>query len=702
MSGYHRIRTFLLAGTAVVLSTGGAAAQSAITLDMLTITAGKTSQSAIDALAGVSYMSREDLEKLLARIPSDALIAVPGVVASPLGNDPGAIVSIRGLQNFGRVAITVDGARQDFSRNSHAGNGSFYIEPELMKSVTVVRGTTGNSYGSGAIGGVVAFETIDAEDVLRDGERWALSNRTGFESNGGGLFSGVQGAARFSDAFEVVGGAVYRKSKDYENASGQDVPFTGQEPVSGLAKATFRPADGHEVEVSGMHYDNNYLASRSAGLAPAAPFFASVDDVDTSNTTVTGKWTYSQPDDNLFDFSATAYWNRTLSKQVKVFGSNSGSSGNLGDHRQFDVNTVGFDVHNSSRTEGLGFDHKFTYGVDYFLDDADSTSDLTSSSPPKSTASTTGSGKRGAGGAFLQWEGNHDGWLDLLAALRYDAFNLKGLDADGDPVALDGGRLSPKATIGITPKPGFTVYGTYAEGYRAPSITETFVGGTHQNDFAWVPNANLRPETARTFEVGANFKFDDLITAGDAFRAKVSAFRTSVDDYIDTVSGICLGTCPPDATVSQYQNVGEGRITGFEIEGTYDAGWSYLRLAASHAHAVKVSDGSLLNAGTPETKVGGTIGFRNAARTWDYGAEWRYASATDSALGYTDDYSLINLFANWTISPSASLSFGVDNVFNTSYTDALAGYIVGPPYSTIDTNGRGRTFKIALTSRIGG
>src|SRR5690606_10214229 len=130
---------------------------------------------------------------------------------------------------------------------------------ELLKSVTVVRGPTGNSYGSGAIGGVVAFETIDADDVLRDDEKWAISNRTGFESNGKGLFSGLQMATRFSDAFEVVGGVVYRNSKDYENASGQDVPYTAQKPISGLAKATFRPADGHEVAISGMHYDNNYL-----------------------------------------------------------------------------------------------------------------------------------------------------------------------------------------------------------------------------------------------------------------------------------------------------------------------------------------------------------------------------------------------------------------------------------------------------------
>jgi hemoglobin/transferrin/lactoferrin receptor protein len=123
-----------------------AALGQSLSLDVITVTAGKTNESAIDALAGVSYLSSEELQKLAATLPSEIFRTLPGVYAAPLGNDPGAIVNIRGLQNFGRVAVTIDGARQDFSRNSHAGNGSFYLEPELLKSLTVVRGPVGNTW----------------------------------------------------------------------------------------------------------------------------------------------------------------------------------------------------------------------------------------------------------------------------------------------------------------------------------------------------------------------------------------------------------------------------------------------------------------------------------------------------------------------------------------------------------------------------
>lgn len=674
MRSVSRTRVFLLTTALVAAPLSGAFAQSIISLDVITVTAGKTSERAIDALAGVSYLSREELEKLAADLPSDVFLSLPGVFAAPLGDDKGAIVNIRGLQNFGRVAVTIDGARQDFSRASHAGNGSFYLEPELLKSVTVVRGPVGNTYGSGAIGGVVAFDTIDASDVLRDGESWALASRTGYESNGNGFFQSVQAANRFNDSFDVVGGIVYRKSGDYSTAAGQVVPFSAQNPVSGLAKATFRPADGHEIELSGMHYDNRYLASRAAGL-PAA-WGASVDDTHTTNTTLTGKWSYSRPDDELFDFVGTAYWNGTHTDQTRINFSPQ--------ERHYNVATAGFDVHNSSRAHTAGLEHKFTYGVDYFADSAVSTGDV--------SVGQTGSGERAAYGGFVQWDGKHDNWLDLMAALRYDGFNLSGVSGS-TPVSQTGGRLSPKATIGITPNGGgVTVYGTYAEGYRAPSITETFVMGTHQGR-TFLPNPNLLPETARNLEAGVNVKYDNLAREGDSLRVKADVFHTMVDDYIDFIQ--------VSATENQYQNVGAARLVGVELEGTYDIGWAYLGLAGSYVDGRRVSDGTRVAATTPDTKFTTTLGLRNSEWNVEYGAQWQYVGGTDSDLGVTAPYSLVNLFAKWQVNQSVSLGIGIDNLFNVDYTDPVSGFIIADP-SYLASNGRGRTFKVAISGRIGG
>ena len=57
-----------------------------------------------------------------------------------------------------------------------------------------------------------------------------------------------------------------------------------------------------------------------------------------------------------------------------------------------------------------------------------------------------------------------------MSAIRYDRYDL-----DSATVSTGGDRFSPKITVGVTPVAGFTPYVSYAEGYRAPSITETLI-----------------------------------------------------------------------------------------------------------------------------------------------------------------------------------------------------------------------------------
>jgi hemoglobin/transferrin/lactoferrin receptor protein len=136
-------------------------------LDTITVAASKTEERAIDALAPVSAVSMEQIQGLQPNRLSDIFYNVPGVSFQERGDDPSTVINIRGLQDFGRVAVVVDGARQNYQRTGHNANGSFFLDPELVGGVDVVRGPTANIYGSGAIGGVVSFRTKDINDVVR-------------------------------------------------------------------------------------------------------------------------------------------------------------------------------------------------------------------------------------------------------------------------------------------------------------------------------------------------------------------------------------------------------------------------------------------------------------------------------------------------------------------------------------------------------
>jgi hemoglobin/transferrin/lactoferrin receptor protein len=204
---------------------GATAVQS---LDTITVAASKTEERAIDALAPVSVVTLEQIQGLQPNRLSGILYQIPGVSVQERGDDPSTVINIRGLQDFGRVAVVVDGARQNYQRTGHNANGSFFLDPELVGSVDVVRGPTANIYGSGAIGGVVSFRTKDINDVVRPGERWGVDMTGSGGTNSARGLGSIFGGVRADPNVDVFGGAVYRTQGNYKDGNGTEIGNTGK------------------------------------------------------------------------------------------------------------------------------------------------------------------------------------------------------------------------------------------------------------------------------------------------------------------------------------------------------------------------------------------------------------------------------------------------------------------------------------------
>ncbi len=331
----------------------------------------------------------EQIQGLQPNRLSDIFYNVPGVSFQERGDDPATVINIRGLQDFGRVAVVVDGARQNYQRSGHNANGSFFLDPELVGGVDVVRGPTANIYGSGAIGGVVSFRTKDINDVVRPGERWGVDmTGSGGTNNARGLGS-IFGGVRADPNVDVFGGAVYRTQGNYKDGNGTEIGNTGNELAAGLMKLTVRPADGHEVKIGGVFQDYQYsIGQQNRGpTTTTAPLAAiagsSVYASDAKNYLGTITYKYSKPDDNWFDWNATVYGNRIENDQVKTYNtrittgggvcpiSNPGNniSGCVGDRRSYVLDTLGVDVNNTTRFNVGDWRNAVTYGVDAFRDD---------------------------------------------------------------------------------------------------------------------------------------------------------------------------------------------------------------------------------------------------------------------------------------------------------------------------------------------
>lgn len=643
----------------------------AIALDTVTVTATKTEDAPVDALAAVSVVNRDDLEQIEADRVADLLEAVPGVTVVESGNNPSSAINIRGLQDFGRVAVMIDGARQNFQQTGHGANGIFFLEPELLEQTSVIRGPIANVYGSGAIGGVVNFTTRDADSFLRPHETWGVSGVTQYGTNGDSLLNSATAAGRVSDAFSVLGSVVYRTRGNYEDGAGNTVFNSGHDILTGLVKATVRPADGHKITASFLGNHTDYTTGEAA---------ATQYDTDVYATTARLGYEFKSPDNPLIDFRSQAYWTATDVDQTYASGLSAGSE------RSFRIDTTGFDVSNTSRFNTGFLDHALTVGGDLFHDKVE-TEDTAGSG-----SLYTPSGERTAYGAFVQDQITVGNWLEVIPAVRFDAYELSGGGTEAD-----GERASPKITVGLSPFEntalnGFKVYGTYAEGYRAPAITETLMSGVHPGAFSFnfLPNPDLKPETAHNVEAGINYKRSGLFTETDRLLIKANVFQNEIDDYIDAVFAFNPVTFGFDY---QYQNVANARIRGVEVEANYDARSWFVGLAGHVIRGDNLDTNQPLATVAPD-KLVSTLGFRFLDEKLTIAGQWSAVAAQDRVPAGTPtsgSYNLVNLSAAYEPRDGLQLGMSVENLLNEEYT------------SYLDSDAaEGMTVKFTLRARLGG
>jgi len=723
-------------------------------LDTITVTASKTEERAINALAPVSVVTPAQIELLQASTIGNLIYNVPGVWTQDRGDEPSTSINIRGLQDFGRVAVVVDGARQNYQRTGHFANGSFFLNPELMSGVDIVRGPTANIYGSGAIGGVASFRTKDIDDVVRAGERWGVDVHSMIGSNNSRALGSIFAGVRVNPNVDIFAGGTYSTQGNYRDGTDYTVANTWNRLSSGIGKLTVRPADGHEVKLSTIFQENIYNVGQSKRImgepntVPQPPTprgdpngGTSIYATNVKNYTTALGWKYSQPDDKLFDWDAKIYWNRTENDQTKIAHTSTSLLGNcagvapgnsisgcIGSSRSYLIDTFGFDVHNTSRMETGDWRHAFTYGFDGFQDKvsaADATGNSNVTTPP---------GTRTVWGGFFQYKANYKSLLEMVSAIRYDNYDLSS-SAGGS----SGSRFSPKITVGLLPESVVTPYVSYAEGYRAPTLTETLITGAHASassgdaffqcadqppgvysTFCFLPNPGLRPEVGKNKEIGFNIKKDGLFDAGDSFRGKLNFFRNDVDNYIDLVPSTPQALDNPVLLADiryagyvaskyyQYQNIAAARIQGIELETMYDAGRWFLGVAATIQEGKNLQNGVGLYSISPQ-RVTTSAGIRFADNKAQFSVAWTNVKGnTDIPANYlpATSYDLVNLYLSVKPTPNVTLIGSVENLLNQYYRPYAVprGSTDGETQNDVKwaSAGAGIVFKGSLKYHFGG
>ncbi|MEO1251592.1 MAG: TonB-dependent receptor [Pseudomonadota bacterium] len=685
--------------------------------DTITVYATRNPIEAFDYPGQVTVIDKDVIDDFNPSTIADIFDAVPG---SNIGGGPrrsGQTPDIRGLSGEG-VLVLFDGARQSFL-SGH--DGRFFVDPDLIQAVEVVRGPTSALYGSGALGGVIALRTVTADDLMRDDETASVKVGGGFQSVNDEWRVTTTGAWRTDDnRFDVVGNFTLRNSEDIELGNGLTLP-ADDEVLSSLLKTTFRPTDALTLSASWIRFDgeavdpNNPQGNNIAGDGNGEVF----RDIDAN--TVQGAINYAPAGSNLIDLNVVGYFTRNIVDEDEVDSTRLISR---------EVETIGVTADNRSRfTFGAAAELNLTYGGEYYRDEQIGLDNTTVDGTRGGVSDATGRFY----GLFAQAELalnkplGAPGVLTIIPGVRWDKFEN---EAVGE-ISTDDEATSPKVGVSYKPIEELIFFGNWAEAFRAPSFNELYADGVHfqipnlsvPGPFGpfgppafvtnfFVANPDLVPEESQTWEVGAGFDLANVLFDGDTLTAKGSYYESNVDNLIDLEVNIpftCFlspGELPPFAppcgsgevagNFSRNVNVTNAELEGVEVEAFYDSDYFYTRANYSTIDGRDVDTDDFVGILTPSTF------FIDAGVKWpaaDIRLGGRVLVASDfdevnDPVEARDGYTVGDLYMVWEPAAGAlnglRIDLGVDNIADTDYEVVAAG--VSQP---------GRNFKAAISWRKG-
>ncbi len=171
---------------------------------------------------GKIVKSSDDLNKAQVLGIRDLARYDPGVAVVEQGRGASSGYSVRGVDR-NRVAVQVDGLAQaqsyitehSYLDDSNNANGGAIneIEYENIRSVELSKGASSSDFGSGALGGAVAFRTKEAKDILSDDKNWGVDAKTAYSSKNNQWLNSV-GVAGRSGQFDGLIQLTHRKGQE--------------------------------------------------------------------------------------------------------------------------------------------------------------------------------------------------------------------------------------------------------------------------------------------------------------------------------------------------------------------------------------------------------------------------------------------------------------------------------------------------------
>jgi hemoglobin/transferrin/lactoferrin receptor protein len=208
------------------------------------------SEAAYQTPAAVSAVGQSEIDTFGQAGLDNVIRTMPGTFTRESPNNAGIAINIRGFEGSGRVNMMIDGVRQNFRFTGHEAQGFTYIDPLLLAGIDVQRGAVSTA-GGGALEGSANFRTLGVEDILKAGQTEGVLSIASWGSNGLG-WSGMTAGAVTNGTVGFAGAVSKHDEDNYKNGDGIIVPYTYQEPTSGLVKSDFRLTNEQTLKFGGV------------------------------------------------------------------------------------------------------------------------------------------------------------------------------------------------------------------------------------------------------------------------------------------------------------------------------------------------------------------------------------------------------------------------------------------------------------------
>ena len=599
-------------------------------LNPLVVTASRSEHSLADAPASVSVITAEQIKARGAGNLLEALRGVPGLSLNGRQVGGRKTLSIRGAEDR-HTLVLIDGRRIS-STDDTIGHSDYqygWVAMEQIERIEVVRGPMSALYGSEAVGGVINIIT------RKGGQQWhggaSVRGELGEGPAGDGHQMSASASGPLGEWFDLALGVEDRRRAPTprpENKATSDIE--GQDRQSGNLRLGFTPSEGQRLQLDLLRSEETRRRHEQNTRLPARPYYLDTYDLQRRQDALT--W---QADWSLL--------RSELRYSEAEFEVNNKRSNNIAPTRPQRLEDRVWD---GNLAFALGDSHSLTLGAERreeFLENA---------------GLTGGSDSALHKALYVQDEiALADDWA-LTLGTRLDHH------------AIFGSESSPRAYLVWRASPELTIKGGYGEAFRAPTlkqISPNYVGAEGPHTF--LGNADIQPETSRSWEIGADWRDEQSAYTATLFRSEIK----------DLIYYNLLRRVGP-RSIYQYDNISEARIDGLEVALRRALGGGFSLASSMTWLDARDRDSDDKLTGRPEFSATPSLAWQQGA--WGAELEWQYISqqTLKNAAGQlkrAPAYSLVNLSGSYRVDEHLTLRAGLNNAGDLRLEDKseLFGYV---------------------------